>query len=112
MPTFFIRSFYSAVAILAFSPTLIFGQSVQQQAAVKAPPDLSGVWDPGGGGGVGPDAAAQTGARELAAGRVPIFGFITGEPPMQPWAAERYKANREGMKPPDRGRETADPIMY
>lgn len=31
---------------------------------------------------------------------------------MQPWALERYKANREGMKPADRGKETADPIMY
>ena len=102
-----------AAVMLAFSASLLAQTRTEPgSGGVKATPDLSGVWDPGIGTSPSPFAPSEAGARDIAAGRVPMFGFTREEPPLQPWAAEKYKAAREGRAPNQRGREEIDPIMY
>ncbi len=85
----------AVVAVLAFAPVL-FSQTAAEPEAAKARPDLSGNWvliiEPG-----DPDEKQ----------------FSLEAPPLQPWAMEIYKANREGTTSPnDRGREDLDPYSY
>lgn len=68
-------------------------------AAAKPASDLSGVWTH-----AGPSADGS-----------PVMGFLwsNGEPPMQPWAAAKYKALRQGTRNPgERGLEDFDAVMY
>ena len=82
------------------------------QTAPQSTPDFSGIWTIDGVTGLAVDAAAENTARDLAAGRLPQFGFTIGEPPMQPWAAERYKLDRLDRGPSDGGNDAIDPVMY
>jgi len=105
-----------AVAMLALSPGL-FAQNPagSESGGGKAAPDLSGVWslgDPGIARSSSQFAAAEAAARDIAAGRVPSFAFSTELPPMQPWAAEKYKAARAGRAPHEAGNDELDPINY
>ena len=93
----FIGSILMIVAVLAFSPGLL-AQTPAGPAGAKSTPDLSGVWIQGGVIGGSPGAGAEANARDITAGRVPRFGFSVEEPPMQPWAAERYKAARGDIR--------------
>ena len=81
-------------------------------AAAGSTPDFSGIWTIEGVTGLGATAAAENTARDLAAGRLPQFGFTIGEPPMQPWAAERYKLDRLDRGASDGGNDAIDPVMY
>jgi hypothetical protein len=81
-----------AAAALAFQP-VSFGQTPARAAAPAArTPDFSGVWV-----------------------RAPGYGrsFNPKEaPPMQPWAAERFNAAREGITDPNQqGRDELDPVI-
>ena len=106
-------SIFAIVAVLAFSPALLAQTPAPPRSGgAKSTPDLSGVWYADGLVSLAPDAGAETVAKEIAAGRIPRFGFSVGEPPMQPWAAERYKASREGMSSNERGKHDGDPILY
>jgi hypothetical protein len=91
--------------------------------ASKAAPDLTGVWDrpplttgspagaPGGGSAAANPAANR--ARGVGPDGVPNFGFTVDEPPMTPWAAEKYKAARSGpsMRAYDKGIDELDPMI-
>ena len=99
--------------LLAFSHGLLAQAPTARPgpAGAKASPDLSGIWDGGGGGRVtGPGVFA--GGAPDARGGVPAAGFTKEEPSMQPWALEVYRARREGRDPTQRGREEGDPSMY
>lgn len=80
--------------------------------AADGKPDLSGVWTGSNSVGYAVEAGAEAATRDLATGRVPWFAFSVEEPPMQPWAAERYKANREGPRPLDGGRNATNSTLY
>jgi hypothetical protein len=86
-----------AAALLAFTP-LLLAQNPGQPAAPAATPDLSGVWD---------YVSDPGGKRNFAY-------FSKEEPPMLPWAAERYKEVRKGQGEarPDYGRPDMDPSRY
>jgi hypothetical protein len=90
-------------ALFAVSPVLL---------AQNAPADFSGIWTQPGNVGFNPDAGADTAEREMAAGKIPRWAFAREEPPMQPWAAERYRLNREGMRPPELGRNERNSLLY
>jgi hypothetical protein len=75
-------------------------------------PDLSGMWSANNVTGYAGDAGAEAAAKDLAAGRVPWFGFLVDEPPMQPWAVERYKVNRMARERQEKGNDESDPIQY
>jgi hypothetical protein len=65
--------------------------------AQNAAPNLSGIWMLGGGMGGG------VGGRR----------FSTEEPPLQPWALEKYRAAREGVTDPNQGgRNELDPSYF
>lgn len=84
-----LASVLAAVAALAFSPRTL-AQSAPQ-------PDLSGVW-------VRLPNARQISITDL---------FSPEEPPMTPWAQDRYRAAREGLTDPhQQGRDEIDPILY
>ena len=85
-----------AVMVLVFSPGM-FAQTVAQSGAAKTAPDLSGIWMQGGG----------------ISGEGAIHRFTMDEPPLQPWALEKYKANRAGVTDPDEaGLEQNDPNTH
>ena len=110
MQTDFLHSIRLGIALLGFA-AMSLAQSAPQPAA-EAPVDFSGVWAIEGVTGLSVDAAAQATARDLASGRLPQFGFMIGEPPMQPWAAELYKLDRLDRNPSDGGNDAIDPVMY
>lgn len=91
---------------------VLLGFTVVSFAQNPPPADFSGLWTIDGVTGLGATAAAEATARELAEGRLPRFGFTIGEPPMQPWAIERYKLDRQGARPSDGGNDAIDPVMY
>src|SRR5690242_13594141 len=69
--------------------------------AKKPLPDLTGVWDrppltTGAAAAPAGESASVAANRPRGVGPdgVPFFGFSTDEPPMTPWAAEKYKAAR------------------
>ena len=70
----------AVVPLLVLSPVML-AQTTGQSGAARATPDLSGVWDRAPGGGHG-------------------FTVMPEVLPMQPWAAEYYKAAREGASNP------------
>lgn len=104
------------VAVLAFSPGLPAQTPAQPaRGETRAVPDLSAVWsldDAGIATSPSPFAASEASGRDVAAGRIPVFGFSTAEPPLQPWAAEKYRVSRQGMAPHEAGPDEDDPIMY
>ena len=104
-------SILAVAAALALSPGM-FAQTAARSGAAGATRDLSGVWNQGGVRGFAPDAGAEAAEREIAAGRLPRFAFSMEEPPMQPWAVERYQANRESMAPHEPGQNERNPTLY
>jgi hypothetical protein len=96
---------------MALAP-IAHAQSTGRSAAPGSSRDLSGIWNQGGNLGLGPIGGADAAAREIAAGRIPRFAFSKEEPPMQPWAAERYKANREGMEPGEIAKNERNQVLY
>ena len=111
MRTSFTASIRLLIAVLAFS-AVTFAQTLPPSATAGTTPDFSGVWTIDGVTGLAVDAAAGVTARDLAAGRLPMFGYTIGEPPMQPWAVERYKIDREDRDASDGGNDAVDPVMY
>jgi hypothetical protein len=87
-------------AVLAFAPQLP-AQSAPRKAAAKAEPDLSGIW--------------YRDAPVLSSGHHDRnFASEENEPPMQPWAEERYRAAhkmRMNLEDP-RGPDEANPHLY
>jgi hypothetical protein len=85
-----------AAAAVGFSP-MMFAQTAARPAAARkaaaaGPRDLAGVW-----------------VRARGYGRA--FN-PKEEPPMQPWAAERFRAAREGITDPaQQGRDELDPVI-
>jgi len=75
-------------------------------------PDFSGIWSANNVTGYSGEGGADAAARDFAAGRVPWFGFLVDEPPMTPWAAERYKLNREARERQEKGNDETDPIQF
>ena len=98
-----------AVAMLILSPALL-AQSAAKGA--MSHPDLSGIWTQAGNIGFDGNAGEHAAARDIAAGRIPRFAFSKEEPPMQPWAVERYKLNREGMNPGEVGKNERAYILF
>ena len=103
MLTYFAR-FWLAVLLVS---SLSLAQNRPQST-----PDFSGIWTIDGVTGLAVDAAAEATARDISAGRLPMFGYSTTEPPMQPWAAERYKIDRLDRDASDGGNDAVDPVMY
>jgi hypothetical protein len=66
---------------------------------------------------VSSDVFAQAGGRDLSGVWVRAQGYGRSfnpkqEPPMQPWAVERYRAAREGITDPNQqGRDELDPVI-
>jgi len=94
------------VGALALSPALLAQAAAPEAGARGGPipraadgkPDLSGIWD-----------------RAGNADGTPGFGWLKlgEEPPMQPWAAERYRlARASATNPAIRGKDELDPILY
>jgi len=100
----------AVAALLVMSPVLLLAQSVG--AGSKPRPNLTGIWAQGGNIGFEPDAGADTAAREIAAGKIPRWSFAKEDPPMQPWALERFQANRKGMMPNELGQNERNALLY
>ena len=106
-----VRSILGVVTALAFLPVVLAQTPAQPgSGAAKGTPDLSGVWDRPGAtkqGTAGPGAVVLP---EQRRGDLPRQAFTREEPPMQPWAAEKYKVARQG-KPDlyEDGRDELDP---
>jgi len=82
-----------ALVALAGSPA-IWAQTSGEAGAAKASPDLTGMW-------------MQPRAEKLSA------RFRAEDAPLQPWALEIYKVNREGVTDPNRsGLNGLDPEHY
>jgi hypothetical protein len=77
----------TALVVLAI-PNLALAQS--------AAPDLSGIWMM--------EAGMNAGAEARR--------FSPEEPPLQPWALEKYRAAREGIDPSQGGRNELDPSYF
>ena len=92
---------FSAMVLAAMLviPLFLHAQAAQRPAAATS--DLSGMWDP-------PDDL-----RDAKRTRVNAY-FTPEEPPMLPWAKERYSAVRKGVSAtrPDYGREDLDPTLF
>lgn len=74
------------------------GQSAATSQVPAGQPDLSGVWE-----------------RMPASRQISITDLFSPEqPPMTPWALEKYKAARVGLEnhPNEQGRDAIDPILY
>ena len=108
MPTYFIHSIRLGIVLLGFSAVSL-AQTAPQAGST---PDFSGIWTIDGVTGLAVDAAAEATARDISAGRLPMFGYSVAEPPMQPWAAERYKIDRLDRDASDGGNDAVDPVMY
>ena len=110
-----IGSVLEALALLAISPAMQAQTSAKPgSAGASAIPDLSGSWE-----GHRPvPVTAETalcGIRVVCNGLLgvtgPPMGELAEEPEMQPWAAEKYKAARQGRGPNDFGRQDLDPTF-
>ena len=84
----------------AFLPLLLAQTPARPgTGAARGTPDLSGVWDLPGATNrstAGPGAVAEVPDSQRR-GTVPRQGFSAEEPPMQPWAAAKYKQARQGV---------------
>jgi hypothetical protein len=93
----YILSILASAMVFAIVPILL-AQTQARPGAGAARPDLSGTWDLPGATNrstTGPGAVAVPEGR--LRGTVPRQGFSAEEPPMQPWAAAKYKEARQGV---------------
>jgi hypothetical protein len=109
------RSIFSSIglgiAVLGIAAVSL-AQSVGGGKEAMSHPDLRGIWTQGGNVGFDGNAGEDAAARDIAAGRIPRFAFAQEEPPMQPWALERYKVVREGMHTGEVGRNERAYILF
>jgi len=83
---------------------------IPQWAGAQAAVDLSGVWDRPGAAKESPTGAGFTQAAQARLGILPRQVFTDQEPPMTPWAAEKFKAARAGKDDLyEDGRDELDP---
>ncbi len=104
--------------VLAAFAVLVYSRGVQAQSSAKAGPgatgaipDVSGIWEPHRPVAVTADDALcgiRTVCDELRGTNTPLMAAAPEEPEMQPWAAEKYKAVREGRGATDFGRQSLD----
>jgi hypothetical protein len=99
------NAFIGSILVLvayAFSAPLL-AQTGKQAETGKSRPNLSGIWN----------RSSKSGADAIPedeAGGVPFLGFSKQEPPLQPTAMEKYRANRNGVTDPRlKGRDDSDP---
>jgi hypothetical protein len=107
MRNHFMDSIRVGMAVIAFMP-LMLAQTAPRSGAARSTPDLSGVYDRGGRLSLGGAGSFSVGERRR--GDVPPGAFASEEPPMQPWALEKFKTVRAGI--PDlyeAGRDDLDP---
>src|SRR5579862_1198474 len=101
MPTCYFRLAIRLMMVAAFLPStceLLFSQTgAEPPRSTASVPDLTGIWDQPRG--------------TLAGYDKPGFSITREDPPMTAWAAEQWKAIREGPKRNrfDRGNENMDP---
>jgi len=99
----------AVVATAAFAPALL-AQTPARPGAAKPATDLSGVWDRPRAPGDVALGAADAQATERRRGNIPRQVFTREEPPMTPWAAEKFRAAREGKEDDyEDGRDELDP---
>jgi hypothetical protein len=110
-------SILGAFALLAISPGMHAQTSAKPgPAAAKAIPDLSGSWEAHRQVPITAETAL-CGIRLVCNGLLGVAGAREPmaekpeEPEMQPWAAEKYKAAREGRAPYEFGRQDLDPTF-
>ena len=106
-----VRSIFVVVMVLAFVPGILAQTPAKPgSGAAKGTPDLSGTWDRPGAAKESPAGAGFTQNAQQRQGILPRQAFTKEEPPMQPWAAEKFKLAREG-KPDlyEDGRDELDP---
>jgi hypothetical protein len=105
----FVISILALVALLASAP-ILFAQNAKQPESAKAPasastPDFSGVWQ-------APTVGQTSQTDNFPGAKGRGFSFSIEEPPMQPWAAEKFKANHDpAIDPHEHGRIEMDPAM-
>ena len=109
----FLGSILLALAALAWAPGVNPQTSAKAEpAAAKSVPDLSGIWEPHRPVAVTAETALcgiRTVCDELQGTKTPLMEAKPEEAELQPWAAEKYKAVREGRGPTDFGRQSLDP---
>ena len=109
----FLGSILAALTVLACSPAADAQTSAKPAPrASNAIPDLSGIWEPHRPVAVTADRALcgiRTVCDELLGTNTPLMDAPAEEPEMQPWAADKYKAVRQGRGPTDFGRQSLDP---
>lgn len=109
----FVGSAVAAAALLLAAPVLFAQSGGNAAKGAMSHPDLAGMWAQGGGNiGFSPNGGEDRAAQEIAAGKIPRWAFAKEEPPMQPWALERFKVTRQGMEPHEIGRSDRAYILY
>ena len=105
----FAISILGLVALLASAP-IFFAQTAKQPESAKAQvaasaPDFSGVWQ-------APTVGQTRQTDNFPGAKGRGFAFSIEEPPMQPWAAEKFKANHDpAIDSHEHGRIEMDPAM-
>lgn len=101
----------AGVGAVALAPVLLAQTPARPgPGAARPAPDLSGTWDRPGAARESPTGAGDAQAAERRRGALPRQVFTREEPPMQPWALEKYKAAREGKADLyEDGRDELDP---
>src|SRR5690349_21563870 len=91
--------------VLALSTSLVAQGSRVAGAKIPDTPDFSGAW-------VGPDQGHFNRTDIFPGENGKGFAFTAEQPPMQPWAEQKYKANHiPGSPPNDHGKTALDPGM-
>jgi hypothetical protein len=97
-------------SILVAESVLAFAALALAQTPPRNPPDLSGVWDRPGAAReapAGPEATAVNARRQRV---LPRQAFSFDEPPMHPWAVEKYRQAREDVEDIyESGKDEIDP---
>ena len=85
-------------SILIVGAILGFAAVALAQTTSKAILDLSGTWDRPGAARESPTGAGAAGTTDRRTRRLPRQAFTFDDPPMQPWAAAKYRQAREGVE--------------
>jgi len=117
----------ASLVVFALSPILLAQAPLRQAqggeqsrtaaqpgvAADPGKPDFSGVWERPGVIGVSPTGPGAIRNADLRSGRLSWQAFSMEEPPMQPWAASRYREARAGLGSDiyQSGRDELDPVF-